>query len=103
MHRILTRSRTLDRPTQLAITLFEVGQSLLKPMANGTPYRLIGIGLSQFRPLSEADQPDLLEPKRTQRAKAERTLDTLKKRFGKDAITKGRSFTSAKPAASKDK
>lgn len=90
MHRILTRSRTLDTPTQLAETLFETGTDLLRPLVNGTPYRLIGIGVSQFRPLSEADQPDLIEPKRTKRATAERAMDNLKGRFGKSAIQKGR-------------
>jgi len=103
MHRIITRSRTLTNPTQLSINLFEVGQDLLKPIVDGTPYRLIGIGVSQFRPLSEADQPDLLEPKRAQKVKAERTIDSLKNKFGKHAITPGRSFTSAKTTASQAK
>ena len=90
MHRIITRSRTLDAPTQLAGNLFEVGCDLLKPLADGTPYRLIGIGVSHFRPLAEADQPDLIEPKRTKRANAEKAMDALKSRFGGDSIGKGR-------------
>lgn len=92
MHRIVTRSRTLDSPTQLAGTLFEVGRDLLKPLVDGTPYRLIGIGVSHFRPLSEADQPDLIEPKRTKQANAERAMDSLRGRFGGSAIKKGRSL-----------
>lgn len=100
MHRIITRSRTLDAPTQLAETLFETGRDLLRPLANGTPYRLIGIGVSHFRPLAEADQPDLIEPKRTQRAAAERAMDSLKGRFGKAAIQKGRGFSGQPKAGS---
>ncbi len=99
MHRIVTRSRTLDSPTQLAGNLFEVGQDLLKPMVDGTPYRLIGIGVSHFRPLAEADQPDLIEPKRTKQANAERAMDSLRGRFGGSAIKKGRSL-SKKPGSS---
>lgn len=95
MHRIITRSRTTDSPTQLAENIFEVGKALLTPVADGTPYRLIGIGLSQFRPLREADQPDLLEPKRAKRADAERAMDTLKGKFGKSTISKGRNFRAA--------
>ena len=92
MHRTITRSRTLDAPTQLAETLFENGASLLKPLADGTPYRLIGVGVSHFRPLAEADQPDLIEPGRTKRAKAERAMDSLKGKFGIKTIGKGRGF-----------
>lgn len=97
MHRIITRSRTLDTPTQLAVTIFEVGQALLKPVIDGTPYRLIGIGVSQFRPITEADQPDLIEPKRTRTANAEKAMDNLKGRFGKATIQKGRSLEHALP------
>ena len=68
---------------------------------DGTPYRLIGIGVSHFRPLEEADQPDLVEPKRVKKAKAERAMDALKGKFGKAAISKGRSFKGAKSSASK--
>lgn len=97
MHRIVTRSRTLDAPTQLANVLFEVGCDMLRPLVDGTPYRLIGIGVSQFRPLDEADLPDLVEPVRTKRANAERAMDTLKSRFGRTTISKGRSMKA--PAA----
>ncbi|NVJ98421.1 MAG: DNA polymerase IV [Alphaproteobacteria bacterium] len=104
MHRIITRSRTVDGATQLAGTLFEVGQQLLKPLCDGTPYRLIGIGVSHFRPLTEADQPDLIEPQRTKRQAAEKAMDALRGKFGTAAIVKGRSGISAKasqPASDK--
>ncbi len=99
MHRIITRSRTVDTPTQLAENMFEVGKALLEPLTDGTPYRLIGIGMSQFRPLHEADQPDLLEPKRAKKANAERAMDALKCKFGKTAISKGRNFKSAESSS----
>lgn len=100
MHRTITRSRTTEMPTQLTGTIFEVGQQLLRPLADGTPYRLIGIGVSHFRPLSEADQPDLVEPLRTKRNTAEKAMDNLKGRFGKSAIMKGRSIEEAKTTSS---
>lgn len=92
MHRTITRSRTLDAPTQLANTIFEVGCDMLRPLADGSPYRLIGIGVSQFRSLDEADQPDLVEPRRNKRASAEKAMDKLKSRYGQAAIKKGRQF-----------
>ncbi|MFC3050723.1 DNA polymerase IV [Kordiimonas pumila] len=99
MHRVISRSRTLQEPTQLTMTLFETGKSLLVPLVDGTPYRLIGIGVSQFRDLWLADQPDLLETGRTKKANAERTIDTLKAKFGVTAITTGRSFSPEKSAS----
>ncbi len=101
MHRIITRSRTIDSPTQLAENIFEIGKALLGPIADGTPYRLIGIGVSQFRPLTEADQLDLLEPKRAKRADAERAMDALKGKFGKSTISKGRNFRAAEKSSRK--
>jgi DNA polymerase-4 len=93
MHQVITRSHTLDTPTQLAETLFEHGKALLLPLANGTTYRLIGIGMSHFRPLIEADQPDLIEPQRAKRENAERAMDKLKERFGTGSVKKGRGLS----------
>lgn len=90
MHRIITRSRTLSAPTQLAETIFEQACELLAPLIDGTPYRLIGVGVKNFRPLEEADLPNLLEPKQTKRANAERAMDSLKAKFGDKSIGKGR-------------
>ncbi len=101
MHRIITRSRTLDAPTQLAEIIFETSRDMLRPLTDGTPYRLIGVGLSHFRPLAEADQPDLVEPKRTKRADVERAMDQLKDRFGKTTIKKGRSLSGKPPKPTK--
>ena len=89
-HKILTRSHTLDAPTQLAHVIFERAQQLLRAEINGTRYRLIGIGISNFRPVSEADQPDLIEPKRNKKNSAERAMDALKGKFGEDSIQLGR-------------
>lgn len=97
MHRIVTRSRTLTQPTQLAETIFETGQGLLEPLIDGTPYRLIGIGVRNFRPTAEADVPDLLEPKRTKKANAERAMDSLRAKFGDRSISKGRTIKPTKP------
>lgn len=91
-HRILTRSRSLDYSTQLADVIFEAARDLLAPMCDGTPYRLLGVGVSGLCDPADADQPDLIEPERTRRAKAERTMDTLRQRFGDDAVRKGRSL-----------
>jgi DNA polymerase IV len=93
VHKLISRSHTLDNPTQLATTLFEQGQYLLKKeTAKNTPYRLIGIGASNLMSPEQADPPDLIEPKRNKRITAEKTMDKLRLRYGKDAIIKGRTL-----------
>jgi len=55
----LTRSRQLPHPTQQAATLLEHTRSLIESVADGRLFRLIGVGVSDIRPASEADPPDL--------------------------------------------
>ena len=88
--RIRTRSRTLPHPTQLAETVWRAGEALLRREADGTRYRLIGIGVSELAPEAAADPPDLADPDGARRKAVERTIDSLRARFGSDAIGRGR-------------
>ncbi len=85
-----TRATTLDAPTQLAETLYRSGEPLLAREADGTVFRLIGIGVSRLGDAALADPPDLLDPDAARRAKIERTIDELRARLGENAIGKGR-------------
>jgi DNA polymerase-4 len=90
--RIRTRSESLEAPTQLSDVIFRVGRALLRREATGTPFRLLGIGLSQIRPGCECDPPDLVDREAGRRAAAERAVDNVRAKFGKDALVKGRSM-----------
>ena len=90
--RIKTRSESLDAPTQLSDVIFRVGARLLQGEATGTAYRLLGVGLSQIRPAVECDPPDLLDRTAGRRAAAERAMDDVRAKFGRDAVRKGRSM-----------
>lgn len=57
--RILTRSRRLPHPTQRAAVLAEAASQLIRKDADGTTFRLIGIGVDELGPASTADPPDL--------------------------------------------
>lgn len=57
--RLLTRSRRLGNPTQRADVLLRHALPLIAREADGTFFRLIGIGAEGLVPASEADPPDL--------------------------------------------
>ena len=57
--RLLTRSRRLGNPTQRADVLLRYALPLIAREADGTFFRLIGIGAEGLVPASEADPPDL--------------------------------------------
>jgi len=93
-HRSLTRRLTLREPTQMAETIYRNARTLLgaEEMAEG-PFRLIGVGISDLVPEGDADRSgDLLDPDAARRTKAERATDAIRKRFGAEAIVKGRAL-----------
>lgn len=87
---IRTRSRTLSHPTQLADAIYNAAAPLLEKEADGTAFRLLGVGLSDFAPAEECDPIDLADPDLQRRKKVEGAVDDLRARFGRDAIGKGR-------------
>jgi DNA polymerase-4 len=91
-----TRSLTLPDPTQLAEVIFRAGAPLLAKETNGTPFRLLGIGITNLSDEGFADPPDMLDPSATRRADAERAMDRVRARFGDKAIIKGRGMKSKK-------
>jgi DNA polymerase-4 len=56
---VLTRSRRLVDPTQRAETLYAAALPLLRAAADGTQFRLIGIGADRLAEAALADPPDL--------------------------------------------
>ncbi len=88
--KLKTRSRTLDNPTQLAEVIYQTAAPLLRKEADGTRYRLIGVGVADFGPIGEADPLDLFAAGSSRAAELERAVDTLRGRFGEQVIAKGR-------------
>ena len=92
--KIRTRARSPPDPTQLAERIFANGRELLRKEADGTAYRLIGIGVSALSPYGQADAADLLDRSATRKAAAERAVDRVRTRFGNAAVVKGLVFES---------
>jgi len=89
----ITRRSTLPDATQMADRIYRAARALLDQLPPNVPYRLIGTGISHLVPEDQSDRvPDLLDPQAEQRAKAERATDSIRARFGSDAIQKGRSL-----------
>ncbi len=87
-----TRSQTLEQPTQLADRLFQAAKRMLDAEADGTAYRLIGIGLGQLIDDVEADQANLFDPDLNKRADVEHAMDKIRGKFGSESIEKGVGF-----------
>ena len=90
--RVINRSKTLREPTQLAETIYSVLLPLLQKESKGISLRLLGVGLSNLLPAADCDHIDLAEPSAIRRKQIEHTVDTVRKRFGQEAINKGRKF-----------
>jgi DNA polymerase-4 len=88
--RLRTRSHTLDAPTQLADRIFRAARIALKREADGTRFRLLGVGISNLAPAVAADPASLIDPQGDKRAAAERAMDKIREKFGGGAVGHGR-------------
>ena len=87
--KIRTRARSLDSPTQLAQRIFAAARGLLERETDGTKFRLLGVGLSAIDTAAEADPADLVDGRS---ALAEHAVDSVRARFGDDAVVRGLAF-----------
>jgi DNA polymerase-4 len=90
--RTVTRSRTLDEPTDLDDEILRTARALFTPAFaeardRNQGVRLLGIAATN---LLEASPPDLFEaPERTRRRDLTRALDRVREKYGFDAVKKG--------------
>lgn len=90
---LISRRVSLRDPTQMADTIYRTTRALFDQVGDQGPYRLIGTGISDLCEEEKADlSGDLLDPGAATRSKAEKATDSIRKRFGSDAIVKGRAL-----------
>ena len=89
--KIRTRSVSLEAPTQLADKIFRIARDALRKEADGTAYRLLGVGISHIASATDCDPLDLVDDGAGKRAAAEHAMDKVREKFGSDALKKGRS------------
>lgn len=93
--RLRTRSRGGLPPTQLAGRLFSEGEAMLREACDGTPFRLIGIGMGELCDAALADRGDLVDTGTADIARREAALDRVREKFGAGAIQRGLVFAPA--------
>lgn len=86
--RLLSRQRTLVRPTDSAAVLLECATELIDAFASQGPWRLVGLAAFDLRSSSACNQLDLFEDGR--QARLEATIDELIERFGDDIVVRAR-------------
>jgi len=87
--KIRTRARSLETLTQLAGRIFAAARSLLEREADGTRFRLLGVGVSGIDAAVAADPADLVDGRA---ALAEHAVDSLRARFGDAVLVRGLGF-----------
>jgi DNA polymerase-4 len=87
-----TRATRLAQPTALPDRMFASACQLLAREADGTAFRLIGIGASALAPLAAADRPDLADPDTPRIVARQGAIDTIRSRFGANIIRRGRAI-----------
>ncbi|WP_166417288.1 DNA polymerase IV [Cochlodiniinecator piscidefendens] len=89
----LSRRISLRDATQMTDKIYRTARDLMKQVSEDSAFRLIGVGISDLIPADNADRSgDLLDPDAAKRADVERAADSIRQKFGKGAISKGRSL-----------
>jgi DNA polymerase-4 len=88
----VTRSRTLEEPTDLAAEIFGVAWELYRTRVDfgGRGLRLLGVGVKDLVPEKEVPRTLFPDERRERARRAARALDGLTERYGKDLIRPAR-------------
>jgi DNA polymerase IV len=90
---LVSRRHALSDPTQLTDRIYRAARDLFDRAGTAGPFRLIGVGISDLAPEDQADlSADLLDPEARRRAATERATDSIRAKFGAEAIIKGRAL-----------
>jgi len=91
--RALSRRMTLEAPAQQADTIYTIARRLLQKAQENGPFRLLGVGITDLCPDHDAESAgDLLDTQAPKRRAIETATDTIRQKFGKDSIKKGRAL-----------
>ena len=89
--RTVTRARRLHDATRSAEEMFRAAEPVLSREADGRAFRLIGIGAHDLVEAGRVAQGDLFGAASPDGG-VDKALDTVREKFGDDAIVRGRGF-----------
>ena len=93
--RLHTRQTMLARATRATRAIVEASEALLHEFDLGAPVRLVGVAAFELceGEAGEAEQLDLFDaPREEHDERLDRTLDSVRKRFGEQALTRARNL-----------
>ncbi len=90
--KLISRSITIDEPTQIAEIIYQSSKLLLIREINIKKFRLLGVGITNLKDSELCDLYDLINVQSNKDRNIELAIDDIKKRFGKSFVKKGRSI-----------
>ncbi len=92
-HRLLTRQVKLAAPTQMADRIYSQASQLFEKVGDQGPFRLVGVGLGDIAQAGPVEEElEFLDSRNSNRLRSEIATDEIRRKFGKDAIRKGRAL-----------
>lgn len=87
-----TRNHSLPDPTQLANKIYQIAHTMMAKELDGSKFRLIGVGISNFSAAEFADPGDLVDIEGEKNARVEKAIDKVRKKFGGNSVELGLTF-----------
>lgn len=94
----VSHQRQLTKPSYADQVIYDTVRELFRELWNGEPVRLLGIRTSKLVDESEPEQMSIFDfqdmkelelPKDEKHQKLDKALDSIRKKYGEDAITRG--------------
>jgi DNA polymerase-4 len=92
---VITRSKTLPRPTNSTKEIYETARKLLAAQKLSRKIRLIGLGVSNFR-AGQNMLPLVTDPDREREEQLDQTMDRIRTKFGAASIVRADAVRDAK-------
>ena len=90
--KLISRSVTIEEPTQIAEIIFQTSKLLLFREIKKNKFRLLGVGLSNLKDSEICDLYDLINTNSNKEKNIEFAIDAIRDRHGVNLIKKGRSI-----------
>jgi DNA polymerase-4 len=87
----ITRSHTLDQPTNTTFLLWQEAERLFNQWhrKSAAPLRLLGFGASGLSPKGTGQQLLFSDPEEEKQKKIDSAFDTIRKKYGDDSLKRG--------------